>query len=133
MSRLKHLANDLPEFFGEKPDVVAPLPAAELQLNDDTAAFLAKNPEARALCARIRYGKSCGFAASGTEAFVVNARNDKSVRATVRVNWRQGIDQGQYDRVFTIPPGSEAVLGCTRSGNIPVTEYTFQVVGCEVL
>ena len=88
---------------------------------------------ARALAAYISFGSSCGFASSGRVAFVVNRRRDRAVRATVRVRWRRGIDSGSYERVKTIPAGGRVRLGCTRSGSIPVTDYTYSVVGAQVL
>lgn len=84
-------------------------------------------------CAYIGYDGSCGFANGGSQAYVVNARNNVSVRATVRVYWRQGINSGQYDSVVEIPAGSRVYLGCTDSGAIPVIDYTYTVVGCQIV
>ena len=85
------------------------------------------------LAAYISFGASCGFASSGSLAYVVNRRSDRAVRATVRVLWRQGIDSGSYETVKDIPAGGRVLLGCTRSGSIPVADYTYSVVGAQVL
>ncbi|MEP7338567.1 MAG: hypothetical protein ABI977_12585 [Acidobacteriota bacterium] len=135
MSLLKQLAQDLPEFFGEKPAVVRAIPKAEKRINDETEAFLRDNPTvALLLCARIRYGNRCGFADTGMQAFVVNGRNDKSVRVTVRVSSTGGrFPDGQANQIYTLAAGQEVLLGCTRGLNIPVTDYSFEVIGCEIL
>lgn len=134
MNELEVLNDDLSVFFSDDETLVSEVSAEERQINDEEDKYYSGSDEALTRsCARIRYGSSCGFAKSGRIAYVVNARNDRRVRATVRVRWRQGINNGQYDRVHVIPAGSEKQLGCTRSGSIPVADYSFSVVGCEVL
>ncbi len=82
-------------------------------------------------CAHIRYGAHCGL--GGSEAYVVNDRHDQSVRATVREHWHQGVNQGHNDRVYPLPAGGEAFVGCTRSSYTPVVQSTFEVIGCEAV
>ena len=89
--------------------------------------------EAKSLCAYVSFGGRCGFARGGREAYVQNRRPDRRVRATVKVRWRQGIDNGSYQSTKTIAAGGRCYLGCTQSSHINVTYYTYEVVGCEVL
>jgi hypothetical protein len=134
MNELEILKDDLDTFFSDDDALIADASAEEKQINDEEEKYYAgSDATLTRSCARIRHGSSCGFANSGRIAYVVNARNDRRVRATVRVRWRQGINNGQYDRVHVIPAGSEKRLGCTRSGSIPVADYSFSVVGCEIL
>lgn len=134
MNDLEAVINDLNAFFSDSENFITEAPEEEKKINKKEAELLSdEDASLTILCARIRYGDRCGFASTGRKAFVVNARNDRRVRATVRVKWRQGINNGQYDRVHLIPAGSEKYLGCTRSNNIPVREYSYGVVGCEVL
>ena len=71
----------------------------------------------------------CGFASSGTIQYIVNTDRNNRYRVTVRTYWRQGINNGQYDRVYVTQAGSRTQLGCTVSGSIPVGYYSRQVVG----
>ena len=89
--------------------------------------------ETKSLCAYVSYGDYCGFARSGNEAYVQNRRRDRRVKATVEVRWSQGIDDGRFQRTKIIPAGGKSYLGCTKSAHIPVTNYTYRVVGCEIL
>jgi hypothetical protein len=134
MNELKTIIEDLETFFSDDETLITDAPEEEKQINEEEEKNFASEEAALTRpCARIRYGLPCGFATSGKIAYVVNARNNKRVRATVRVKWRQSINNGQHDRVLVIPAGSEKQLGCTRSDNIPVVDYNFSVVGCEIL
>jgi len=130
---------DLAGFFSDESNedaYLSELSGDEKEINNAIAEAIAKAGQVdahAAACARIGYEDRCGFAGSGYEAFVINERNDRRVRATVRVSWRRGIDSGEYDQEHTLPAGGKKFLGCTRSNNIPVTDYSFRVVGCEVL
>ena len=89
--------------------------------------------EATGSCAYIGYGRSCGFATSGTETYVRNRLNNRTVRATIRVYWSSGINDGSYQKTETISAGGSVFLGCSKSGSIPVTSYSYSVIGCEIL
>ncbi|MCA9315238.1 MAG: hypothetical protein H6806_02580 [Planctomycetes bacterium] len=132
---MDNILEDLKSFLADDEVGVSRAAEAELAINDELAKLAERDETvlARTVCARIAYRGSCGFANSGAQAFVVNGYNNRDVKATVRAYWSQGIKSGQFDRVYTIPAGSERALGCTRSGNIPVTSYTFRVVGCVAI
>jgi hypothetical protein len=119
-------SEDGPDIQGPSTAGLRPLPERAAAINPDQALQASLN-------ATIRYGKSCGFASSGREAFVTNKLKNRSVRVTVRTHWRAGIDDGHRDKVHVLPAGGEECLGCTVSGGIPSTSYSFEVVGCEVL
>ncbi|EHW0695536.1 hypothetical protein K1B30_003875 [Vibrio parahaemolyticus] len=134
MNEPEVIREDLETFFSDDEALIAEAPEKEKQINDEEEKLYSNSDAAvPRSCARVRYGSSCGFANSGQSVYVVNARNDKRIQATIRVSWSNGIDNGQYDRVHVIPAGSEKRLGCTRSSHIPVTDYRYSVVGCEVL
>jgi len=133
---IEQFVKDLKPFFSDSEEYISELPDEEKKINEETVKLLSSQEELirTSNCARISHGDNrCGFAKSGRIAYVNNARNDKQVRATVRVHWRQGINSGQYDCVHTIPAGSRKLLGCTRGVCIPVADYSYRVVGCEVL
>lgn len=137
MKKLNEIAEDLSVFDSDDDQY------AEAWTAEDAEAAAAEQAELKAmgeeayaafsLAAYISFGSSCGFANSGSLVYVVNRRSDRAVRATVRVFWRQGINSGSYENVKDIPAGGRVLLGCTRSGNIPVAEYTYSVVGAQVL
>jgi len=77
----------------------------------------------------IRSSGRCGFANSGTIQYILNTDRNNRYRVTVRTYWRQGINNGQYDRVYVTQAGGRTQLGCTKSGAIPVASYARQVVG----
>lgn len=136
MSRpMSHFLEDLKEFFSNSEDFNQATHDVEREVNEKMAEAIEADPAIaeRYTCSRIRYGGNCGFASSGRKAYVVNGYNDARVRVTVRVRWSSGINRGQFDKVYTLAAGSERLLGCTRSGAIPVTSYSFSVVGCEKL
>ena len=81
-------------------------------------------------CAYIAYRDRCGFAKAGNAAYVVNRLRNRSVKVTVSVSWRSGINRGTYQVTRSLPPGGYAYLGCTMSGSIPVTYLSFRVDGC---
>lgn len=80
-------------------------------------------------CAHLRNGANCGL--GGVEVYVVNDRTDRSVRATVRENWRQGASQGHNDQAYSLWAGGEAFVGCTRSSYTPVVQSSYEIIGCE--
>lgn len=137
MKTLMEIAEDLAVFDGNDEQYAEAWAAEDAEAAEAELAELKTMGEeafaARTLAAYISFGSSCGFASSGRIAFVVNRRRDRAVRATVRVRWRQGINSGSYERVKTIPAGGRVRLGCTRSGSIPVADYTYSVVGAQVL
>lgn len=133
MGILEQVVSDLEVFDSDDDQYVEKWSAEEVEAAEGELKELGEEVYARAFAAYITYGRSCGFAGSGRIAFVANRRRDRAVRATVRVRWRRGIDSGSYDRVKTIPAGSRVQLGCTRSGAIPVTDYSYSVVGAQVL
>lgn len=137
MKSLKEIAEELSVFDSDDDQYAEAWTAAEAEAAAaEQAKLMAMGEEAYAafsVAAYISFGSSCGFASSGSQAYVVNRRSDRAVRATVRVNWRQGIDSGSYETVKDIPAGGRVLLGCTRSGNIPVTDYSYSVVGAQVL
>lgn len=128
-----HLEN-LGAFFHGSDELVA-LSAEDKKVLEAYAEAIRddKELEDRTLCAFIVFNGNCGFANSGSQAYVQNRRADRSVKATIRVNWTQGIDSGSYQATRTIPAGGRQYLGCTKSGAIPVASYSFQVIGCQVL
>lgn len=77
----------------------------------------------------IRHQGRCGFANGGSIQDLVNTDRHNRYRVTVRTYWRQGIESGQYDRIYISEAGGSQRLGCTSSGSIPVAYYTRQVVG----
>lgn len=130
MNILDNVAQDLRALLTNDAEYVSswtPEMAERARANEESADAVPPT------CAYISYGGRCGFASAGSEAYVVNARNNVAVRATVRVYWRQGINSGQYDTVKDIPAGSRVYLGCTSSGAIPVIDYTYSVVGCQIV
>lgn len=133
MNILDMLNEDLHDFFSDSENLYSEISDEEKAMIREETSFFQKQGLSNTLCARITLGDSCGFANFGKEAYVVNARNDRQVRATVRVKWKEGINQGEFDRVFIIPSGSRRFVGCTRSSNVPVRESDYTVVGCEVL
>ncbi len=133
MTTLSQVSNDLAIFDSDDDQHVEKWNAEEKEASEGELKQMGEEAFAFALAAYITYGNRCGFASSGRLAYVVNRRRDRAVKATVRVRWRQGINSGSYDRVKTIPAGSRVGLGCTRSGSIPVADYSFSVVGAQVL
>ncbi|MFD1159045.1 hypothetical protein [Roseovarius aestuarii] len=133
MSTLAQIAEELAVFDSDDDTYVEPWAAEELEASEGELKQMGEEAFALALAAYISHNGRCGFANAGSIAFVVNRRRDRPVRATVRVRWRRGINYGSYDRVKTIPAGSRVRLGCTRSGSIPVTDYSYSVIGAQVL
>lgn len=82
--------------------------------------------------ATIKLSGDCGFAKSGRKAAVANAHSDKAVEATVHTKWEQGIEKGERDEVRNLAAGEQQELGCTKSENIPVIEYTYSIAGSRV-
>ena len=76
----------------------------------------------------------CNEVPPGCRMYVVNERNDKRVRATVRVDWNTGVNHGQNQQVVEVPAGGKVQVGCSKSSiGTTTTEYRFTLVGCEVL
>ena len=126
--------SELGTFFSDE-DVVEELRAEDSEVLDAYEKAIGNDAdlEARVLCAYISNGSGCGFANSGRLAYVQNRRRDRSVRATVKVRWSQGIDNGTYQRTKTIPAGGRVSLGCTRGPGVSGASYSFSVIGCEIL
>lgn len=132
MNELHQIADDLEDFLSHSAELVDEIDDAERKVNQAEES-LGEEALSLRMCARISYGGNCGFAKSGRTAYVVNARNSRRVRATVRVRWRQGIGSGQYQRVYTLAAGGRRRLGCTRGSTVPVASYEYSVIGCEEL
>ncbi len=133
MNTIQTLSTDLENFLSDEEALTTDAPEEELKINSEEEKAFSDDATGVRSCARLRYGSGCGFANSGRRVFVVNARNDRRTRVTVRVTWRNGINRGQFERVYILPAGSQRLLGCTRSGRIPVTDFSFRIVGCELL
>ncbi|WP_406662960.1 hypothetical protein [Gallaecimonas sp. GXIMD1310] len=128
---------DLAKFIDE---TISGKDAAPEPLNAEEQAFAAEfnNADSRSgeldklrfKCV-IRKSGRCGFASGGSIDYVVNTDPGASYTVTVRTHWRQGINSGQYDRVYNLPAGYRKQLGCTDSGAIPVAYYNRSVVGEE--
>ena len=134
MTLLKKITADLAVFDSDDEKYM------EVWTAEDSETFAAEQEELGdeafaivSLTAFIAHNGNCGFASSGSKAYVVNRCRDRAVHATVRVRWSQGINSGSYQRIKTIPAGGRVYLGCTRSGSIPVTDYNYSVVGAQVL
>ena len=82
---------------------------------------------------RLKYIGNCGFASAGQNVSVVNNRSDRRVRVTVKINWRQGVSSGSYQRVYTLAAGGELRIGCTRGPAVGYATNRFTIVGCELL
>ena len=134
MKTLKDIASDLAIFDSDDDQYIEALSVEEVEA---AAAELNEMGEKAfhtfGLAAHITYSGRCGFADAGSVAFVTNRRSDRVVRATVRVHWYHGFNSGTSDRVKTIPAGSRIRLGCTKSGSVPVTEYSFSVIHSQEL
>ena len=87
--------------------------------------------EAQQLCAYLRDRDRCGQ--GGVEKLVVNRRNDRRVRATVRKSWTADGQSKHSDSEHTLPAGGEEYVGCTASAAGPPVYFSYEVVGCEVL
>jgi len=79
-------------------------------------------------CVVRSYGR-CGFANGGSDCYVVNTNPRVAHTVTVDETWRRGIDDGFSQRVIMIAAGGRVGLGCSSTNNIPVTYYTWTVVG----
>ena len=88
---------------------------------------------ARDNCADIVYRGRCGFADSGQWAYVRNLRRDRRVRATIEVTFSSSENRGRNERTKSIPAGGRVSLGCTKSATMPVTTFSFRLIGCEIL
>lgn len=126
-------ANDLVNsFFGEWSE--EPLADSEAE---DAKAFtdLADGDEdySTLLCAYISHSGRCGFARSGAKAYAVNRHNNRSVRVTIRVRWRSGINGGTFERSHRLNAGARVLLGCTRGEGVRGGFRSYSVIGCEPL
>lgn len=135
MTTPDEVRRDLPIFFGDAAPEAVEQNEQEKQALDLLAEAFEKDAklQGRTLCAYLKYDGSCGFAKSGSVVFAVNRLKNRRVRATIEVRWRQGVNHGARERVVEIPAGGKVRLGCTRSEYTPVTDYTYEVVGCEQL
>ena len=103
-----------------------PAPAIQRQVNTDLSAS-----EQNYSGARLRFGSPCGYRAAGQKVFLVNGRNDSSIRALVRVSWIGRNCSGQLDKEFVVPAGKERHIGCTLSNNLPLRLFQFAVLRSE--
>lgn len=104
-----------------------------------SAAFMAlkeTDPElfARAQCATVYYNGSCGFASSGSQAYVRNLRADRPVAATIRKTTELfGGSYSTSDYVVNLPAGGMQFLGCTQDNGATGNRYAYALAGCQVL
>ena len=134
MSNIEKIAKDLSAFDDESDRYVTDWTDEDREVSEAEFQAFSEQPNySLRLAANIAYGESCGFAKSGREAYVVNKLNNAAVRATVRVNWNAGINNGQYDTVKVIPAGSRVYLGCTRGEGTGGGNYSYSVVGTVIL
>lgn len=134
MSEELEFPEELPAFLSDADQVVSEWTAEDREANEAEFTTLGTSQEyASRLAAYIAYDGRCGFANAGASTYAVNRLKDRSVRATIRVNWSSGVNNGQRDVVKTIPAGSRVYLGCTRGGGIGAADYWYAVVGAEPL
>lgn len=125
---------DLPVFLSDADHAISDWTAEDREANEaEFTSFGTSEEYAARLAAYISYDGRCGFANAGASTYVVNRRQDRRVRATIRVYWSGGVNNGQRDDVTTIPAGSRVYLGCTRGGGIGNADYRYAVVGTELL
>ena len=105
-----------------------PATAIQRQVNTDISAS-----EQNYSGARLRYGSPCGFKAAGQKVFLVNGRNESSVRARVRVSWFGKNCSGRLEKEFLVPAGEELQIGCTLSNNLPLKIYQYVILTSEII
>jgi len=63
------------------------------------------------------------------EFFVVNTDHFNDYRVTLRLNWRQGSDEGISYTTLVVRAGAKVSLGCENSSTLPMLHRSWEVVG----
>jgi hypothetical protein len=77
---------------------------------------------------RIVYRDRCGWQGSGRIAYVKNSTRSRSVVATVRESYSSGRDRWSRTQSYSLEPGAEQWVGCTR-GDTAVEWKSYSIVG----
>jgi hypothetical protein len=106
----------------------------EVPVNETTNKFLEEYNKATsdnklaAYRCGIVSGDRCGPASLGVSSILVNSDNSRSYVVTVRTQWQNGTQTGEFDTVVQIAAGSRSYLGCGLGPNLGQSRY-FQIVG----
>jgi hypothetical protein len=77
---------------------------------------------------RIVYRDRCGWQGSGRVAYVQNSTRNRSVVVTVRESYSSGRDRWSRTQSYSLEPGAEQWVGCTR-GDTAVEWKSYSIVG----